>query len=102
MSQTILVVDDDPSNRVTLERLLKREGYRVDHAESGRVFDAVLSLERRPWTTRSLARELGRHPIMPAEVVASIYWQAAKLFIQKRAPSHPHPDGAVEPTEITS
>lgn len=36
MSQTILVVDDDPSNRVTLERLLKREGYRVFHAASGR------------------------------------------------------------------
>ena len=36
MSHTILVVDDDRSNRVTLERLLKREGYAVSHAESGR------------------------------------------------------------------
>ncbi|TVQ91918.1 MAG: sigma-54-dependent Fis family transcriptional regulator [Deltaproteobacteria bacterium] len=36
MPQTILVVDDDPSNRVTLERLLRREGYDVSHAESGR------------------------------------------------------------------
>ncbi|MFT7520397.1 MAG: two-component system response regulator HydG [Kiritimatiellia bacterium] len=36
MSHTILVVDDDRSNRMTLERLLKREGYAVTHAESGR------------------------------------------------------------------
>ena len=71
-------------------------------APGGRLFHAVLSLERRPWTTRALGRVLVRHPIMPAEVVASIYWQAAKLFLQKRAPFHPHPPGAVEPTEITS
>jgi two-component system response regulator HydG len=32
----ILVVDDDPSNRVTLERLLEREDFEVVHAEHGR------------------------------------------------------------------
>lgn len=32
----ILVVDDESSNRVTLERLLNREGYDVLHADSGR------------------------------------------------------------------
>ena len=37
MSQTILVVDDEQANRVTLERILSREGYRVVHAPSGRV-----------------------------------------------------------------
>jgi two-component system response regulator HydG len=42
MPQNILVVDDDPSNRVTLERLLKREGYVVNHAESGREAMEVL------------------------------------------------------------
>lgn len=36
MTQTILVVDDDHANRVTLERLLGREGYDVVHANSGR------------------------------------------------------------------
>ena len=45
MSQTILVVDDDPSNRVTLERLLKREGFTVHHAASGR--EAMESLRAR-------------------------------------------------------
>ncbi|MCB9683765.1 MAG: sigma-54-dependent Fis family transcriptional regulator [Alphaproteobacteria bacterium] len=33
---SILVVDDDEANRVTLERILQREGYRVVHASSGR------------------------------------------------------------------
>ena len=36
MSYTVLVVDDDASNRVTLERILRREGYRLLHAENGR------------------------------------------------------------------
>jgi two-component system, NtrC family, response regulator HydG len=36
MQPTILVVDDDESNRVTLERLLGREGYEVTHASTGR------------------------------------------------------------------
>ena len=34
--QSILVVDDDASNRVTLERIFNREGYLVRHAENGR------------------------------------------------------------------
>ena len=36
MPQTILVVDDDTANRVTLERILVREGFVVEHAASGR------------------------------------------------------------------
>ena len=36
MKHRILVVDDDDSNRVTLERLLAREGYEVHHAANGR------------------------------------------------------------------
>ena len=33
---TVLVVDDDAANRVTLERILTRERYGVVHAENGR------------------------------------------------------------------
>src|SRR3954464_6247527 len=35
-ASAVLVVDDDEANRVTLERILSREGYRVVHADSGR------------------------------------------------------------------
>lgn len=42
MNETILVVDDDRSNRVTLERLLRREGFSVLQAESGREAMEVL------------------------------------------------------------
>ena len=37
MLHTVLVVDDDASNRTVLERILSREGYSVQHAENGRV-----------------------------------------------------------------
>jgi two-component system response regulator HydG len=36
MSHTILVVDDDESNRITLKRLLEREGYVVNLASNGK------------------------------------------------------------------
>jgi two-component system response regulator HydG len=36
MQPSILVVDDDSSNRVTLERIFTREGYQVYHAANGR------------------------------------------------------------------
>jgi two-component system response regulator HydG len=43
---TVLVVDDDEANRVTLERILSREGYRVVHADSGRAAMERLRDER--------------------------------------------------------
>jgi len=46
MSDRILVVDDDESNRVTLERILRREGLDVVHAASGR--DALVILREQP------------------------------------------------------
>ncbi len=36
MSTRILVVDDDESNRLTLDRILAREGYEVSQASAGR------------------------------------------------------------------
>ena len=59
-------------------------------AADARVFDATLSMQRRPWTTANLARVSLRHPCMAMEVVASIYWHALRLW-WKRAPFHTHP-----------
>ncbi len=59
-------------------------------AEAGRLFDATLTLERRPWTASELHRGLIRHPWMTAKVIGGIHWEALKLFL-KGAPVHTHP-----------
>ncbi len=72
-------------------------------ARSGeRLFSAGLSLERRPWTAAERTRALLRHPAMPLESLAGIYWHAARLFFEKRAPFHPHPAPKESPMEIPS
>lgn len=55
-----------------------------------REFDATLTLQRRPLTGASLARVLWRYPLMTAQVVGAIHWQALRLWL-KRNPVHDHP-----------
>ena len=43
-------------------------------------FDATLSLERRPWDGIEIRRALLRHPVMTANVIAGIHWQALRLW----------------------
>jgi len=55
------------------------------------VFDATLSLERRPLTRAVAMRMLARYPGMTMQVMARIYWQALRLRL-KGAPWFAHPE----------
>jgi uncharacterized protein len=57
---------------------------------SERIFDATLTLSRRPITTGSLAIVLLRFPLSTVRVLVAIHWQALKLWL-KRIPVHTHP-----------
>lgn len=58
---------------------------------AARLFDATLSLQRRPIHAHSLAGVLLRFPLMTARVTAGIYYQALRLWL-KGTPFFPHPD----------
>jgi DUF1365 family protein len=55
-----------------------------------REFDATLNLRRRPLNGTSLARVLWRYPLMTAQIVGAIHWQALRLWL-KCNPIHDHP-----------
>ncbi len=55
-----------------------------------KIFDATLRLGRTPITGARLAGVLLRFPMMTAQVVAAIHWQALRLWL-KRVPVHTHP-----------
>lgn len=58
--------------------------------DDARELDASLDLERRPLTGESLARVLWRYPLMTAQVIGAIHWQALRLWL-KGTPVHDHP-----------
>ncbi len=55
------------------------------------LFDATLTLERRPWTSSELLRTLLAHPAMTAKVIFAIHWEALRLWM-KKVPVFTHPD----------
>ena len=54
------------------------------------LFDATLTLQRRPWTASSLRGVLLRQPLMTAKVIAAIHWEALRLRL-KGVPTVPMP-----------
>lgn len=69
----------------------------MDNIErGGKLFDATLTLERRPISGRTLMSALALYPLMTVRVIAAIYWQALRLWV-KGAPFYPHPDSKTIP-----
>lgn len=58
--------------------------------------DATLALKRQPLNGRALARVLLRYPLMTAQVIGAIHWQALRLWLK----GNPVYDHAPPPCEI--
>ncbi|UCG56789.1 MAG: DUF1365 domain-containing protein [Phycisphaerales bacterium] len=70
--------------------------HMADYVGGNKLFDATLSLRRKPITSGGLAHVLVRYPIMTVQVVAKIHWQALRLWL-KGAPFYVHPKKRPKP-----
>jgi hypothetical protein len=65
--------------------------HMVNYENDKRIFDASLSLARKPLTRQNLTRILWLYPAMTVKVAGLIYWQALKLIL-KGTPFYTHPE----------
>jgi len=84
-------IDYDWRFRIPGEKL---NVHMINHELGKRIFDASLSLARKPLTRHNLTRVLLHYPVMTAKVIFLIYWQALKLSIKGvRVYTHPQKAG---------
>lgn len=70
--------------------------HMVNLRDKTKLFDATLSLARRPMTARNCASVLLRYPLLTLKVIGAIYWQALRLYL-KRIPLFTHPQKIATP-----
>lgn len=84
----------DPGPDLFVHMNLRRPGQ-------NKVFDATLTMQRRPISPAALRGLLVRYPMMTAQVIARIHFEALRLWL-KRAPIHPHPRTQTLPPSLGS
>ena len=90
----------DVVHEFTLSVPAERLSVRIADERAGeRVFEAAMTMTRRPLTSPTLARALVRYPFLSIQVVARIYWHALRLHGKgARFFAHPASDAAARTT----
>lgn len=65
--------------------------HMINYENGQKLFDASLSLKKKPLTRNNLTRVLLHYPAMTAKVITLIYWQALRLTV-KGTPFFTHPE----------
>ncbi|MGB5298572.1 MAG: DUF1365 family protein, partial [Thiogranum sp.] len=64
------------------------------------LFDATLSLRKRPVNGINLAGALVRYPLITVKIISAIYYQALRLWL-KKIPFIPHSDQQEAPNPVS-